>query len=185
MTSKTEICNGALQIVEEGPLLDFSDDSERGRICRTAYDTVRQAELRKHVWNCAKRRVVLAADTEAPAFGYAYAYPLPADCLRVLRDRDSPEWAVEGRTILTDDGPALNLRYVASLEDPAQMDAAFVDALQAAIARRIAGQVTQSSTKVQLARQAYDDAIAEARRANAFENSPQELPTDDWLLARL
>jgi hypothetical protein len=31
----------------------------------------------------------------------------------------------------------------------------------------------------------YDDAIAEAKRINAFEKPSEEFPEDDWVLARL
>lgn len=166
-------------------MLDISDDTEKGRTCRVAYDVVRQRELRAHPWNFAIVREVLAPETDAPAFGYDYAYNLPAACLRVLRERDGIDWRIEGRQILTDEGPALNLRYVSDFEDTGAMDAMFVEVLAAAIAAEIAGKITQSSTKVQIALQRYKEAVSEARRANAFENAPIEPPVDSWLLARL
>lgn len=185
MTSKTEIANRALEILGTSPVLDISDNNERAKACNRAYEPVRRAELRKHRWNFAIRRRQLAADTEAPAFDFARQFTLPGDCLRFFPPRDSCDWTPEGNKILTDDASPLPLRYVADVTDPNTFDVLFVEALAARLALDICEKITGSSTKKADAREAYAEAIAEAKRANAFEQPAMEFPVDSWLLARL
>ena len=184
MTSPTEIANRALQCLGDTPILDITDNNERARIMRRAYEPVRKAELRKHIWNFARKRVVLAPDSVAPAFGFAYAYTWPGDCLRVFPQRCARDWTVEGRKILTDDGPSLELIYISDVTDVNTMDDMFVEAFAKKLAVETAEKVTQSTSKRELAQAEYKEAMAEARKVGAFEQIPQEFPTDDWLLAR-
>lgn len=184
MPSKTEIANRALQLLGDQPVLDITDNNKRAKACDRAYDPVRRAELRKNAWNFAKRRVVLAPDTAAPAFGATYQYTAPADLLRILRDIDRRDWEPEGGKILTDDGPSINLRYIADATDAAAFDALFAEMLSASIAMSICETITGSSTKLQDAQRAYGEALAEAKKLNAFEQPAQGFPADDWLLAR-
>lgn len=186
MTSKTEIANIALQkIGDDGALLDVNvDNTEQARKIRRIYDTVRRNEIRRHRWNFAIKRIALAADVATPAFDFKYQYLLPADCLRPLRSKDDYDWQVEGKYILTDQGAPLQIRYLADIEDENQWDASFVEAMACRLAMEIAERSTGSTAKRQLAQQDYRDAINEARKADAFENPPDEMNTDDWLLAR-
>lgn len=184
MTSPTEIANRALQCLGDTPVLDISDDVERARIMKRAYDPVRKAELRSHIWNFARKRAVLAPDMEVPAFDFEYQFTLPGDCLRVLPGRHDRDWEIEGRKILTNVGPALEIRYIADVTDTNLMDELFVEAFAKKLAMETAEKITQSTSKRQLAQQEYKDAISDARKVGAFEQPPQELPEDDWLLAR-
>jgi hypothetical protein len=184
MSGATEIANRALQCLGDTPILDIGDNNERARIMRRAYDPVRKAELRKHIWNFARKRAVLAPEATGPIFGFKYSYATPPDCLRILPPQDARDWTVEGRKILTDCGPALNLPYIADITDPNMMDEIFVEAFAKKLAMETAEKITQSTSKRELAQQEYREAIAEGRRTGAFEQIPQEFPEDDWLLAR-
>lgn len=184
MTSKTEIANRALEILGDNPVLDITDNTTRAKACNRAYEPVRRAELRAHPWNFAIRRQKLAADTAAPAFDFARQFTLPGDCLRFLPPSDACDWTPEGGKILTDDAAPLPLRYVADEADPNKFDALFAEALAAKIAFEVCEAITGSSTKKADAKEAYADAIAQAKRVNAFEQPAQDFPEDDWLLAR-
>ena len=102
MASVVDICNGALNQLGATTILSLTEDSKNARLCNQRFTQVRDAVFRSHPWNCLQKRQELAADTTAPAWGFKFAYTLPADCLRLLRilDYDS-NYKVEGRKILT------------------------------------------------------------------------------------
>ena len=67
-------------------IIALNEDSKSARVCNQRFANVRDAVMRAHPWNCIVTRASLAADTETPAFTFAYQYTLPTDpyCLRVL-----------------------------------------------------------------------------------------------------
>ena len=102
MASTVEICNGALNQLGATTILSLTEDSKNARLCNSRFTQVRDSVFRSHPWNCLQKRVEIAVDTTAPAWGFSFAYTLPADCLRLLRilDYDS-NYKVEGRKILS------------------------------------------------------------------------------------
>lgn len=179
-----DCCNSALQRIGANTILSLSDNSPEARACSVAYDSNRRDELRKHTWNFAVKRVVLAPDATAPVFDFKYAFTIPSDCLRVLRPATADlDWQVEGRKILTNDSTVLNLRYIADIEDCAQWDASFYNVVAAALAVDIVERLTQSNVKKQNLEKDYDDAVKMARRVDAFEGGPEDAPDDDWYQA--
>lgn len=127
----------------------------------------------------------LAAESTAPAFGFASQFPLPSDYLRMLPSADNKDWQIEGRKILTDDSSPIQVVYLKKITDLNELDELFVEVLVARIAYTIAEKVTQSNTKKQAAGAYYDEMKKEAKRVNAFERPPQDPPVDDWVTARL
>jgi hypothetical protein len=200
--SQTDLCNSALQRVGAATIMDISDNSREARACAVAYDATRKAELRKRKWRFALKRATLAPDTTDPIFEYAYAFTLPADCLRVVLPADNPEldWSLEGRKILTNTmqspflgaspqptvtGAALFLRYISDIEDATLWDAAFYDMLSIALAVKICEPLTQSNTKKSGLLAEYREVLLAAAKAQAFETLPADPPADGWWLARV
>ena len=181
-----DLCNSALQRVGAASILSLSDNSPEARACTIAYDSNRRDELRKHKWNFALARVILAPDSTAPVFDYDYQFTLPSDCLRVIRPNTADlDWQVEGRKILTNDSDTLYLRYIYDVTDVTQWDASFYNVCAAALAVDICEKLTQSNTKKQLLQSEYQDAVKVARRMDAFEGGPEDAPEDGWWIARL
>jgi hypothetical protein len=179
-----DCCNSALQRVGATTILSLSDNSPEARACSVAYDSNRRDELRRHPWNFATKRVVLAPDANSPAFDYLYAFTLPSDCLRVLRPATSDlDWLIEGRKILTNDSSTLYLRYIADIEDCAQWDPSFYNVMAASLAIDIVERLTQSNVKKSALEKDYDDAVKTARRVDAVEGGPEDAPDDDWYKA--
>lgn len=183
MTSSTDIANRALQMIGDSAITSIDDNTPRARECKRAYDAVRRSELRAHKWNFARTRIVLAPDVDAPAFDFTYQYTWPGDCLRLLPSAEDG-WTIEGRKILTDDGPTLNVRYIKDVTDENEFDAVFVEAFASRLAMEVCERLTGSASATQLREQFYDAAIKIARKTGAFEQMSEEPPTDDWVLAR-
>jgi len=188
--SEVSICNLALQKLGAKRITALTEDSNNARQCNACYETLRDKELRKHPWKFAITRATLTPLATAPLFDYDYAFPLPADCLRVLLpNRENLDWKLETqsgqRVILTNDGDSINIRYIYRATDPNQFDTCFVEALAAKIAWHTCEQITQSNEKKATAKEDYKTAIADAKKTDAFEDEPQDAPRSSWETARL
>lgn len=184
--SAIDLCNSALQRVGAASITSLSDNSPEARACSVAYDSNRTDELRKHPWNFAIKRAILAPDATAPLFDYDYAFTLPSDCLRLLRPNTARlDWQIEGRKILTNDGDTLYIRYIYDCQDAAQFDASFYNVVSAAMAVDICEKLTQSNTKKASLAQDYKEAVAKAKKIDAFESGPEDAPDDEWWIVRL
>lgn len=187
MTSVPSICNRGLQIVGAARILDIADDTKNARACSACYDSLRQAELRKHRWRFAIKRETLSPLVATDPHGeFTYIFQLPAKCLKVLKPENDPncDWQIEGRKLYTNNSNVLYLRYIEDVTDPTEFDSCFAEMLSAAVAEAICEEITQSNSKKSYARGLYEDARKEAKRSNAFETIPAEPAEDSWVTAR-
>lgn len=185
MTSQVDIGNRALDKLGAESIVSLDEDSENARVINRMYDIVLDSLLRSHIWNCSKVRVVLAPMTTVPAFDYDYQFQLPADCLRPIFPPDVTDWSVEkGNILLTNDGTVLNLLYISTLTDPNDMDACFIEAFASKLAMECCEKITQSATKRRLATDEFNNAMATARKANAFESIPLQQDYSSWVASR-
>ena len=192
MASVVDICNGALNQLGASTILSLTEDSKNARLCNARYTQVRDSLFRSHPWNCLQKRVQLAADTTAPAWGFTSAYTLPADCLRLLRilDYDSNH-KVEGRKILTNNS-SMKILYVARIEDPNEYDELLRETISAALAADIAYAVTSSNPVSINMYNLYQTKLKDARFVDATEgqNTSQEdgmadvIDANDFLSSR-
>lgn len=173
--------------------------NKQERIMGGLWDTVRKAELRRHLWAFALRRTILPALADVPAWGFRLQYQLPADYLRMVqandfyvtpsmldyRNQDDSPYAVEGSKLLTNFQAPLKLRYVADITDPGAFDALFVEALAAKLAYEACEGLTQSNEKKKVAGQDYTQALRAASMVGALEKPPQGIADDAWMITRL
>lgn len=180
-----DISNLALQKLGTSRITSLLDATPNARAMNAIYTITRDAELRKYAWKFAISRAVLAASAIAPVFGPQNAFNLPTDYLRIiLPPQFALDWQIESGQILTNDGAPLNIRYVRRVIDPTQFDPAFVEAFACRLGWTACEQVTQSTSKKEGLADQYKQAIADARRANAFEATPIDAVEDSWLVAR-
>lgn len=165
MSSDVSICNQALGLVGAATIISFNDDSKQAALCKEHYAPIRDAVLESSNWSFAIKRKEIPASATAPAFGYANAYPLPSDVLRVIdvNQRKADSWALESREILTDDNEC-KIKYITRVEDPALFSALFEQALVARLAAEFAIPLTQSRS---LQKQHFDIFLAKMREATA------------------
>ena len=186
--SQTRVANHALQKLGAALISSMEEDTREARTVKACYSILRDRELRAHSWNFSIKRAALAPSATVPAFGFAKAFPLPADCLRILPPARHVDWTIENINgvshILTNEGTVIYLRYVARITDEAVFDELFVDMLACKIAWHCCETITQSNQKKADVMQEYKDARAEARRINAFEQATPQEPEPPWLVAR-
>ena len=169
MASVVDICNGALNQLGASTILTLTEDSKNARLCNARFTQVRDAVFRSHPWNCLQKRVQLAADSDAPAWGFTTQYTLPADCLRVLTilDFDS-DYKIEGRKILTDNS-SMKILYISRVTDPNEYDELLRETLSAALAADIAYAVTSSNPTASNMYKLFQDKLKDARFVDSTE----------------
>ena len=181
MASTVEICNGALNQLGATTILSLTEDSKNARLCNSRYTQVRDSVFRSHPWNCLQKRVEIAADTTAPAWGFSYAYTLPADCLRLLRilDYDS-NYKVEGRKILSNTS-SMKILYIGRVTDPNEYDELLRETLSAALGADIAFAVTSNNQTATNMYNLFQDKLKDARFVDSTEgqNVEQDLGMTD------
>lgn len=157
--SEVQICNIALRRVQGEPITDLeTDDSKSAALCRTFYESTRDAILAEpdHPWSFAIKRQMLAASTEDNLTEFLYPFQLPADpyCLRpiVLLDpytqyyeQPGYPFKVEGRILYTN---MLNagLKYIARVTDVLAFHPLFTDALCWRLAAELLKPIEGSAT---------------------------------------
>ena len=183
MASVVDICNGSLNQLGASTILSLTEDSKNARLCNQRYSQVRDAVFRSHPWNCLQKRVELAADTTAPAWGFSYAYTLPADCLRLLRilDYDS-NYKVEGRKILSNTS-SMKILYIGRITDPNEYDESLRETLSAALGADIAFAVTSNNQTASNMYNLFQDKLKDARFIDSTEgqNIDQDLGMSDQI----
>lgn len=181
-----DICNLGLGIIGASQISSLAQPQKANEIrCARVYPQVRDTELRKHRWLCAKRhQIMTGADPSKVHRSLRFAYSLPTDpwCLRVIRDQVS-DWSVEGRYLYTDMTAGFWMSFIGRVPE-ADFDPLLVDVIAARLAFLLAEPVTQSNTKKADALDIYSKARADAKRANAFETGPEFPPADTWVTAR-
>lgn len=154
MSTKTQICNGALILLgQEAALVDVdTDDSVRGGDFRAVWDTCLDAALRAHPWNFALDFASLGSDTVAAAdlkFGFARRYTWPANphALRIWRLSPdyhglNPVWKPLERFIYTDEGSPIYVEFIKRVDNPGLFDPQFVTLLELLLAAKTAFKIT-------------------------------------------
>lgn len=176
-SSAISLCSNALQQLGDDAIASFAlSEGKRARLCGNLWPQVRDYMLRKHAWPCARKRVILAAETATPEFDWSYQFVLPGDWLRTLqvgKRGERPDFEAEGRRIYADTN-ALPLVYVWRNEDPSSWDSLLCDVVSAELVARLAYPITQSASLAQLKRQEADQMLREAKSIAGQDNEPED-----------
>lgn len=193
MPSVVDICNEAMDLLGTATIISLTQNSKEARLCNRRFDTVRDAVLRAHPWNCAIVRQQLAKNTTVPAFGFANAFTLPTEpyCLRVLSlftsnvDGDIAPYdtqamfKIEGRNVLTDED-ICRIIYIAREEDTELYDSLLSNTMAHRLAADLAYNITGSTSVAQQMFGLYESRLREARSMDAIEGKPDRIITEDF-----
>lgn len=204
--SDTSIANIALTKMGANRITSLTQDSKEARALNSIFASTRDAELRRHSWKFAIKRVTLSATTTTPEFGYSYEYLIPSDFIRLLTIGDyyitsetigvyyreyhgagieKSLFEVEGQSILTDLGGPLKVRYIFREDDPQKYDPLFIDALACKLAFDTCADIIDASPRdVARLDEMYKQSIRDARRLNALERPPQKRATGTFIASR-
>lgn len=188
MSDWVEVANLAGAAIGASTRITSPDDNRTlARNLRAVWDLQRRAVIRDGSWNFATSRQALPALKDAPAFGYAYAYQLPALCLRLLEVIDittSGDYQLEGRTILTDIAAPLKVRLLLDVTEPALWDEEFSQSFALRLAWAIGTKIAGSTFDKDKVWRDYKSSLASAKRVDAMENPPIDEMDSNWITDR-
>lgn len=192
MSDWTDIANLALvELGKSDPRITSLDDDngKRARALKSVYLEVTDAVTRAHPWNCAMARAKLAADADAPAFGFDYQYTLPTDpwCLRVWEIDNDPKakFKVEGRKLLTNRTAPLPILFIKQVRDPGLFDADLVTCLATRWAAAAAFEITGRTSLADKLYNKYLTQLPTTKSVDGQEDGREDDPFEsEWIEAR-
>ena len=192
MASIVSMVNSSLNLLGASNIASLTEDTKNARLCNQRYESIRDRVFRSHNWNCLIRRIELAQDSTAPIVEFAYAYTLPANCLRVLAIHNGTtdsiktnlEYKVEGRKILTGES-TVYLIYIAIDTDPNTYDTYLREAIIHQLAADLCYAITNNSTLATKYLNKADEILREARFIDSTENSLDTIESSEFTDARL
>lgn len=176
---------------EPRKIVDPGDDTKIAKAIARVWDVTRDLALRAHPWNFAMKRATLPAAAALPDWGWAYAFPLPADFIRLDLDALEPAslrygemFQVEGGNLLCDALGPIYIRYVARIEETGRWDAAFVEYFANLLAWQIADDITGDLARKDRLERAAERALSAAKGVDGRENPPEAAEDSSWVTAR-
>ena len=195
MVSRISVYNLVAGMLGESPVLVMptaQDDTPIARAIDRYWDSARGAALRANTWRFARTRAQLPALSTPPAFGFAFAFNLPSDFVRIveLGIPSASGWAIaldrferEGMQILADYAP-LNLVYIRDMPEPETWDGDFELGFAMMFASMAAYDITGDMSLGQALRQDFEKQFADAQVADGNDGPPLTFEEDNWLTAR-
>lgn len=176
MTS-TDIANMALGHLGTSRIADFAENSPAAENIRRFWDATRRTLLREFDWNFAITRASLTA-LATPVTGFAYAYQLPADCLRLLTvngkeaGTGQARFEVESGKLLSNETPAA-IRYIRDVETATDWDDTFAVAFSYRLAAAIAPSLSAQPSLAEAMLARAEDALNKAKGVDSVETRPR------------
>ena len=171
-TTDVEVCNLALHRCGQKVVSDISTPTTREEeVCERHYAMTRRALLRAYIFNFAKKFAQLTVSgVVTPAFGFASAFTLPNDFIRLLAlgdvtiNGDVPPslYTLSEGHIFTDwedDTDTLNIVYIKDETAVTKWDALFVELMRLQLAKTFAYAFTLKPSLVK----AIDDELADVK----------------------
>ncbi len=186
MATRVSICSNALLLLGAKTINSLDEGTDRASLASNLYDSVRDSLLRSHPWNCAVKRVILAPDTETPAFDYTAQFTLPGDWLRTLSvgmEGYEVDYKHESGKVLAN-GTSLPLRYIFRNDNEATWDSMLVWAMTMTMKALLAYPITGSTSLEQLVEDALKGILKQARAVDGQDDPPQTLGDFRLLNAR-
>lgn len=186
MSTKVSIASNALLLLGAQSINALDEDSDRASLASNLYNSIRDDMLRSHPWNCAVKRVVLAPDTETPAFDYSAQFTLPSDWLKTISvgtEYSTPDYKHESGKIMAS-GTSLALRYIFRNDVEATWDAMLVRAMELKMASEMAYPITGSASMADMMHQKLQQHMKQARAVDGQDDPPQTLGDFPLLASR-
>jgi hypothetical protein len=187
MASQVEIVNLAAVELGDEIIMSMSENTKLARVMSVLWDSTLKECLSDHTWGFARERATLALLTAVPPFGFANAFQLPSDYVRMVymgEPDDEYIWQIEGDKLLTDEGTA-EITYVKLVTDTTKFSGKFVTALALLLAARAANSIAGMDTaKRDKSLAAYEKSIMDAATVDSQNSTPRTFVANRWIYAR-
>jgi len=157
MASTVSICNQALSLLGEAPIISLDDDSNTAALCKANYSDLRDAVLEAGNWSFALQWLKLPKLASPPVSEYANAYEIPPNVIRII--------------------------FVGtSFNDPAEYTPMFVNVLAQRIAAELSIAITNSLPVHGRMMEMYETKLNEALSSDNSQGRAKKI-TSSWLQA--
>ena len=197
MASEVGICNLALARLGRKVITSIDDPTTPVEdLCALHYSTTRRALLRAYIFNFSKKYAQLTVDAAVtPAFGYASAFKLPNDFIRLLAlgdvttDADVPasRYDISDGYIYSDwedDTDTIDIQYVMDATTVGKWDALFVKLMRLELAKDMAYAFTLKPSMVIALDNELADVRLQAAAVAGQEKPPRRIERSKLLAKR-
>lgn len=176
-----DICAAALQLIGAEEIGSFEDETREARTCAKIYPTLRKNLLQKNTWRFSIRQEQLNRLVATPLFGYAYAYSLPSDFLRLVgKNNPSVKHQIFENKIYTDlTSLYANIQYDV---DAQYYPAYFTHLFQLELASLLAGALLEDENKTDKYMAFAQRQLIVARNIDAQNNTSSTIPASAFNL---
>jgi hypothetical protein len=181
-SSWTQICNRALGRLGSETVTDLNDGTKNAEYCLRFLPEAIEHILGQWDFKFARRRARLAMLEERPAFGWAYQYNLPKDCVRLVsvgEEAGTVPYQAENGMLLTD-ADELPIIYIARPDEPDQLPQSIRKAVSTHLAYLMSTALTSNEQLTALIMAEAKSAIEEAKREDAQMNYDPDAAGKDW-----
>lgn len=197
-TSPVDVCNLALDELKQAPVNSITTPLTVAEfVCSRWYDQSRQESLFAHPWKFGIKRIQLTPNpTTTPLFGYAYAYDLPTDYIRLVTVGDDyigdlkSEFEIESNQLLavsgdvTFDGTTKDVRYIFDAVDVTKFSPGFIKYLALRMALNMCNKFSISSQLKKDLKEDFAQIEIEAKAVNGQERRPKRIQYSKILTKR-
>jgi len=187
VSARLDIINFALSLLGAEAITSLADDAPEAKAMSRFYYIAKDSVLSECEWTFATRRFLPAKETTAPAWGWASAFPIPSDILRVTRvdrtdyvglgtgmTRHPADYAVEGRKILCNED-VIYCAGIRRIEDEGIYSPMFAEAFSYKLAAQACLLLTESNSKMQMMAGLYTEAIGKAKSRDGLQGTSRRL----------
>ena len=180
ITSKAEICNMTMSHLGNKSIISDIDTptTKHEIIFALWYDVCRENLLKLVMPNFSISRATAAKLATTPAFGWAYEYEKPNNCLKLFGignvEDKANDYAVEGNKILSDTlySSGINIRIIKNITDVTLMSSEFKILLSWFLADHVSLAITQDKQKAKMIKEVLPEKMSSLSGMNAQENMP-------------
>ncbi len=194
--SDINIINAAFRKLGEHGI-SGTEQSPNGIEAARAYDNGLELYLSSADWVFATKRATLAPLVDKPTNGWNYKYALPSDYLKLKKygigykniiTSDvvlAPDirYSIEGKEIFCDEEDAIDISYIAKINDSSLFDPDFKEALTYYIAADLASFINPK--RVLEMKEEAERYLKKAKRKNELNRDMETMPDNTWVTARL
>jgi hypothetical protein len=160
------ICNKALIFLGQETIGALTDNNKRAEVCRDVYNEALAEFISEGEWSFCKAMATLTADDTPPNHHYSYAFDLPDDCLRLVRDKkyavsNCDDWMVVGNQIYCN-AEEIDILYLTDYSYVSMWPAKARAALAYLVAHYIGMALCGDEGRVQMAYELYMKTLTDA-----------------------
>ena len=184
MTNLVSIANQALGWLGAELITSIDDDVTGAKLVKANVDHLRRDLLTQVDWRFATALMKLPKSATSPEFGFANAFPIPNDTLKVITVNDNQyEWQRVGNNILTDEG-TVNVRAIVDITDYQNMPDYFAQALAAYLSYNLAMPLTDSRSLQQDMFNLFREKLRTAKTTDGMQGKSRRLKMNGLLKSR-